>query len=686
MSGTYPRSMLGLISAEPPEDAEAQARRADLVPSGYGETFGAAIAEGFASSPGPLALDLLLQGYRHTGDGNYAPLGGKGPLGLGLPPSPDVPLEILKRDYELPNLTFDKDTPQVVAQALYERRLAQLRAADAQQRATSTIFQGMAARFLGGMIGSLGDPVNIAAAFVPGLRETTAARILGVGAGASAGARMGVRALAGASAGAAGQLALEPANYWLQQQARNDWTMTDALANLAFGTILGGGIHTGLGSLRERTAGLPEWAPARAVSERVQAAEPEVQAALIKNAIAAQVEGRPNNAAALLELAESLSATNEIRRLAAAQRRLDADFNADAAATGALRREAGGAGVEQARGAVAAREGDLAALRAERQGLEADIAATRERTLAAALDPDSALRLEAVDTELAGVIPAARRRTLQAERTMLLEGRAGVDRAEGLESGRTDAEALGLQIAAERTDLRIAQIEERLDAARTRAETTEGRARDLARSAERAEQVALARAEARQAAVDDNAARAVRRLAAQLGERIAPGDAAQLGRALVRGEIDLQQAVVAIRTWGGDFARISPETLSGRPGIERLLADAEAQVQGVTDRALADLNARPAPAEGPPPRAGAVDDTPPQPVDMTADTLAMRAIEKDIATIDASTAAWDRQIAASGDEAATPGLKEFDALADEAAKADAAAFEAAAICLTTGRA
>lgn len=302
---------LGLISLGPQGDAEAQERRAEMVSSSPGEVLGAAVAEGFSDSPGPRMARIARRGYVETGDGNYAPLNAfddlEQPTGL-LPPSPMVPLATLKEQYEIPGvLSFDKDTPQSVAQSLYEHKAAQMRRADVIRRNDSAVASGMAARFVASMIGSIADPVNLAAMFVPGMREASVARMFGVGAGASTLARAGVRAGAGGTAGAAGMLALEPLNYALMGQERDDWTMAGALANVLLGTVAGAGMHSGLGALAERSRGLPDWAPARINSERFQAATPEVQEALARHAIAAQVEGRPVEAAAVLRAAEDLA-------------------------------------------------------------------------------------------------------------------------------------------------------------------------------------------------------------------------------------------------------------------------------------------------------------------------------------------------------------------------------------------
>ena len=404
MSGSLP----GLISLGPQSDPEAQARRAELVPAGAGAVWSAAIAEGFDESPGPRLARIIGRGYTDVGDGNYEALNATDELGLPtgqLPPSPMVPLDVLQREYTIPGvLSFSKDTPQSVAQSLYEHKLAQMKRQDVMRRADNMLTSGMAVRFIGSMIGSIADPVNLAAMFVPGVQEAMVARMAGIGAGAGALARAGVRAGAGASQGATGMLALEPLNYLLTQQERDDWTMQGALLNVLIGTVAGAGLHSTIGALRERSVGLPEWAPARTFERRILAQTPEVQEVLMRDAVAAQVEGRPVVSSELLDLHTAL-------------------------------------------------EREAAALRGE----AASVSLT-------GLDPVTEARIETVRAEMETEgLTAARRAELDAELTMLTEGNNRD--AIALEQARSEAQRQGLEIAAGRTERALADVERQLEEA-----------------------------------------------------------------------------------------------------------------------------------------------------------------------------------------------------------------------------
>ncbi len=674
--------MLGLIGQGPQSDPEVQARRADLIPGSTGDVLGSAVAEAFSDSPGPRMARVLARGYVDRGDGTYEPLNAFDDLGLPtgeLPPSPLVPLATLKEQYDIPGvLSFDKDTPQSVAQSLYDHKVAQMRRAQVIGRADNALTQGAAARFIASMIGSIADPVNLAAMFVPGVNETTAARMLAVGVGASTLERVGVRALAGATQGAAGMAALEPLNYALSRQERDDWTMGGALLNVLLGTVAGAGLHSGMGALLERSRGLPDWAPARVASERIQAASPEVQQALGRGAVAAQVEGRPFEASALLDLSENLEAAQQIRRLADAQTRIEAEAAQEMAAVRAQREQAGRRNTPAE---AAARSGDLAErLRADADNLREDMARVRERALASGMDEQTAGRLEAVDAELAGTIPAARRRALTAERMMLVEGRGTLDTGSAgeLSAARDAAELKGLQAALDRAETGADRAEAAMAVASKEAEVVATQRAALAKVADTGERTAMARLEARQAVVDANAARAMRQIAGALDSRLSPQQALELGRAVARGQATLADAMAAIERWKTDNIAITPESLSGELTNADLLARANAlEQQARTSFQEATARTADPAAAQPPPPASRTGLAPPDPKPPSEPGAAAR----NLSDVEKQTKALDELIRLSKNDRIAERLKAYDALVGEEGKVDSAVYEAAANCI-----
>lgn len=102
---------------------------------------------------------------------------------------------------------------------------------------------------------SMLDPLNIASAFVPVIGEMKYTAMLAeAGSGL---ARAGIRAGIGAAEGAAGGALLTPLDAAAAHNAGNDYTMTDALENIAFGAAFGAGLHTMGGALKDAISGAP---------------------------------------------------------------------------------------------------------------------------------------------------------------------------------------------------------------------------------------------------------------------------------------------------------------------------------------------------------------------------------------------------------------------------------------------
>lgn len=193
---------------------------------------------------------------------------------------------------------------------------------------TNMFFTG-AASLAAGLL----DPANLAADFVfsAGLGAAfRTAKFIKAGRGIN---RLARRGAIGAAEGGLGAAALEPASYALSQDLGDDYTMVDSLQNIAFGTVLGGGLHMGAGSLSDafrnvkakrlkakrstrdaniRTGEtlradpeitldqvLYEATPQGAIPERLAKSSPETRRAYFKTAVAQLAEDRPVNLAAI---------------------------------------------------------------------------------------------------------------------------------------------------------------------------------------------------------------------------------------------------------------------------------------------------------------------------------------------------------------------------------------------------
>ena len=149
---------------------------------------------------------------------------------------------------------------------------------------------GFAVELSGGLAGSLMDPAQAAASFIPVVGQARYARYL---AGAKTGlGRAGVRAGVGAVEGLAGAALLEPLVYTRAQSLGLEYTTTDSFMNLAFGTVLGGGLHVMGG------AALDAVSPAR----RAAIDAPDVKArAALAEAVTALDDGRAFDASPVFQ-------------------------------------------------------------------------------------------------------------------------------------------------------------------------------------------------------------------------------------------------------------------------------------------------------------------------------------------------------------------------------------------------
>lgn len=105
-------------------------------------------------------------------------------------------------------------------------------------------------QLLAGFGASVLDPINIASAFVPIVGEARYASIL-ARAGTSVAARAAVRAQVGAVEGAVGAALVEPLVLYASAQDQSDYGAVDSLLNVAFGSVMGGGLHSAGGYISD---------------------------------------------------------------------------------------------------------------------------------------------------------------------------------------------------------------------------------------------------------------------------------------------------------------------------------------------------------------------------------------------------------------------------------------------------
>lgn len=157
-----------------------------------------------------------------------------------------TPEEATKK-YQIGNLKFDEPIGENTAKELYDKQFAQLRRQEIMRLGPQG-FAGGAVKFGAGLASTFTDPVGlVASAVVPELLLVKGAKVFGGAAKtymtARAGQTIGQRASFGAVEGAAGAALFEPLVYLSQQKDQLDYGVADSFLNIAFGGILGGGIH-----------------------------------------------------------------------------------------------------------------------------------------------------------------------------------------------------------------------------------------------------------------------------------------------------------------------------------------------------------------------------------------------------------------------------------------------------------
>lgn len=153
----------------------------------------------------------------------------------------------------------DRTYNQLELSILARRKQAELKRRYILERAGGGFARG-SERLLIALGTSLLDPLTVASAFVPVVSQAKYAALLKGATGALG--RAGVRAGVGAIEGAAGAALVEPIVYGAKRAEQADYTLYDSLANITFGGVFGGGLHSVGGAVvdwrtgrRERAVG-----------------------------------------------------------------------------------------------------------------------------------------------------------------------------------------------------------------------------------------------------------------------------------------------------------------------------------------------------------------------------------------------------------------------------------------------
>ncbi len=412
----------------------------DNLQSTFGEGLSAAFSEGFNDAP-TSRIGSALDRLDDSGRGQQ------------------ISAEDANQQYGIPGtLSFDKPVSDAVASDLNSDKRAQMLRQQAMDSAPGGVI-GSLARFGAGSLPQFLDPGNLALSFVPGLGDARLATMLGEDV---AGGAVG-RLVQGASQGVAGQAAFEPLNYVLDRDEHTDWSMGQALGNIAFGGVLGGGLHIAIP--HERLDELSEVTPEALgnatadtpQAQRLEVAGPDLRDAALKDAVTAQIDDRAPVGESLLQINEAQNLRDEMQGWVSQGQRVSTDENTllDQAAQADERSRSRSAKAEATRSVLT---DSMTGLREQHAAIVQEEQALRDQ-LSRTFGDTTPDRLEAVHSELDRPgIPRARREQLEAERQMLEEG-GGSPEYRTLERARTEAQIRGITKQRSRLEKQIARQE-----------------------------------------------------------------------------------------------------------------------------------------------------------------------------------------------------------------------------------
>lgn len=157
------------------------------------------------------------------------------------PESPMLPAEVARARVKEEGLDLSIDDGGIregVLDILVERKRAEAQRKFLLDNAPASTIP---VQLLAGFAASAIDPINIASAFIPVVGEARYASMLANA--TTRAARFGVRARVGALEGAVGAAMVEPLVLYASAQDQADYDITNSLLNVAFGSVLGGGLH-----------------------------------------------------------------------------------------------------------------------------------------------------------------------------------------------------------------------------------------------------------------------------------------------------------------------------------------------------------------------------------------------------------------------------------------------------------
>ena len=157
---------------------------------------------------------------------------------------PLIDRQKLNDEYSKYNLFFEEDEKQSTVDILVSRKKSEIERQSIIQRGPQG-FLPATAKLATSLVTSIADPINLAMMFIPIVGQTRFASMV-----ARAGLT-GARFRKGAMEGLVGIAAVEPLVYTAATREQSDYDLVDSLIAVTFGGVLGGGLHVGVGKLKD---------------------------------------------------------------------------------------------------------------------------------------------------------------------------------------------------------------------------------------------------------------------------------------------------------------------------------------------------------------------------------------------------------------------------------------------------
>jgi len=202
-----------------------------------------------------------------------------------------IPVGELNKKYIELGLFFEKDEPRGYVNLLVEKKKDELKKQQIVQRGPQNIF-AKSSYFISGLGAAFLDPINIGASFIPVVGQAKFLNNV---------ARYGVtraRMLKGVQEGFVGNVAVEPLSYISANQEQRDYTAANAITNVMFGTVLGGGLHVSFGKIGDV---YKKYTGKENIYTKIANADPALREDLLKYTIGQLVQNKRINIAAFLE-------------------------------------------------------------------------------------------------------------------------------------------------------------------------------------------------------------------------------------------------------------------------------------------------------------------------------------------------------------------------------------------------